>query len=154
MHLLPMPELQGRASERVSDGVLDLLNALGIDPRREDDVHDFGPREATWSEDYEHGRGSWRDWKWMYEGDFRAFGRVSRRHTHPGDTASKASPKYETRVGPFFSYQLYAGNVARPGPMLGSPFRDPGKTFVVTFMAEDVPWLLDGPPWDMPSESK
>lgn len=77
--------------------------------------------------------------------------RVSRTHA-PGGQASKASSKYETRFGPF-SYELYPGNVSRRGPMLGSPFFDPSKTFVITFMAEDVPWLLDGPPWDMPSES-
>lgn len=88
----------------------------------------------------------------MYGGDFRAFGRVSQGRTHPEGRASKASSKYETRFGPF-SYELYPGNVSRRGPMLGSTFFDPSKTFVITFMAEDVPWLLDGPPWDMPSES-
>src|SRR5437867_1245035 len=88
-----------RASAYPSE-FLDVLNTLGVNPRCEDDVSDFGPSDDNAHEDYVQGRrGGWQDWKWTYQGEFLAFGRASQVRKPPKHKGLKC----EVEVGPTFS---------------------------------------------------
>jgi hypothetical protein len=141
---------------------LQLLDLLGVDSQAEDEVAEYGPARAEWTErgsvpswwdDYLHERGRWQEWTWLYMGWFWALGRISGPPT--GGDILGLGDTYEVVATPSFSYELasYALSSLREGPrpVKGSPF-DTGDSFRIEFMADAVPWVLETPPWEPPRQ--